>query len=395
MKRILTHTALVVGVALLVLAFALPAVVLPAGKVIPKDIDTYVATAPAQGRLLDSAAMAAGKAVGDNARRPECRGAAPDKPVSCFIWHDIELKNQQHLIAQEPTSKKKVTLEAGSSLVRTDLPEPRNLVTSTVDRTTLDRRTAMPVDEPVSSLDITAPGAPGGGGDRVEEETPQFTRTGLQFRFPFGTQKKAYPYFDRQVLRTRNIDFVDKEKINGETVYRFEQVIHPTEQFPQVEQMLSSDGDLSDADRQTLASLKLTFPAKVWGLTADDVDGWDGQGEGPDVEMSRYYTVHRTLHVHPKTGVIVKEEDETWLFYARDADDADRIVADKDGELDNPQRTALYYPGAYDDATVEAQMSEAKSATRWMNPVGQYVPWGAGIIGILLAGYAVVLIRRS
>jgi hypothetical protein len=394
MKRILTHTALVVGVALLVLAYALPAFVLPAGKVVPKDIDNYSATTPAEGELLDSAAMAAGKVVGDNTRRPECRGDS-DKPVSCFIWHDIELKNQRHVVAQEPTSKKKVTLEAGGTLVRTDLPEPRNLVTASVDRTTLDRKTAMPVDEPVSSLDMTTPGAPASGGDRVGEETPQFTRTGLQYQFPFGTQKKAYPYFDQQVLRTQNIDFVDKEKIDGENVYRYEQVIHPTEQFPPVEQMLSSDGDLSDADRQTLASLKLTFPAKAWGLNADDVDGWDGQGDGPDVEMSRYYTVHRTLHVHPETGVIVKEEEETWMFFARDSDDASRIAADKDAELENPRRTALYYPAVSDDATVETRMSEAKSGALRMDVIGQYIPWGAGIIGVLLVGYAVVLIRRS
>lgn len=395
MKRILTHAALVVGVALLVLAFALPAFVLPAGKVVPKDIDSYSATAPAQGRLLDSAAMAAGRAVGDNARRPECRAAAQDKPVSCFIWDDIELKNQRHVIAQEPTSKKKVTLESGSTLVRTDLPEPRNLVTASVDRTTLDRKTAMPLDEPVSSLDMTAPGSPTTGGGRVEEETPQFTRTGLQYQFPFGTQKKAYPYFDQQALRTQNIDFVDKEKIDGETVYRYEQVIHPTEQFPPVEQMLSSDGDLSDSDRQTLASLKLTFPAKVWGLGAGDVTGWDGQGAGPDVEMSRYYTVHRTLHVHPESGVIVKGEEEVWLYYARDDEDAARVAADKDAELDSPRRTALYYPGVFDDATVDSQMSRAKSAALRMDLIGQYIPWGAGIIGVLLVGYAVVIIRRN
>ncbi|WP_297008098.1 porin PorA family protein, partial [uncultured Corynebacterium sp.] len=132
MKKVLSHALIVIGAALIVIAVALPVYVLPKGKVIPKDIESYTVTDETEGRLLDAAALAAGRPVGDNARKPECRGGSPT--VSCFIWRDVPLQNQRHILAQEPTTDKEITLEAGNTVFRTDLPEPQNLVAATVDR---------------------------------------------------------------------------------------------------------------------------------------------------------------------------------------------------------------------------------------------------------------------
>ncbi|MGP9759101.1 DUF3068 domain-containing protein [Corynebacterium sp. AOP12-C2-36] len=419
MKKVFSHLAIILGAALLVIALAQPLYVLPKGKVIPKDIESATVTKVAPGILTDAAALAADEPVAGKESLPECRGE--NKVVSCFIWPETDIQSQRFVRAQDPTDDKEVTLEAGGTVYQADLPEPDNLLSAEIDRVTLDRESAYPVDEPTSSLNITAPGVDGGN---VNEDVPQFTRTGLQFQFPFNTEKKAYPYFDHRLMETNDIDFVDQEKMDGETVYRFEQQIGPSEMYPNVEAMLKGDGELSAADQQSLGSLKLSFPAAKWGLTPDEVDGWDpedtentegsedaaasndddedaAEGEdadlGPEVEMSRYYTVDRTLRVQPDTGVIVHGAEEVWMYYARDDAEAEEMAQpeNRERELANPTRTAMYYPGEFNDETHENQMNRAKDGLRSMDLIGTYIPWGAGIIGVILLVVGIILARSS
>lgn len=393
MKKVLSHVAIILGAALLVIALALPMYVVPKGKVIPKDIESATVTKAAEGTLLNAGALAENKPVAGKDDRPECRGE--NKEVSCFILPSTELQSQRQVMAQEPADDDVVTLEAGGTVYRTDAPEPENLVSAEIDRVTLDRETAFPVDKASSTLNITAPGRDGG---EVEEDVPEFTRTGLQFQFPFDTEKKAYPFFDHRLMETNDIDFVDKEKMEGETVYRFEQEVGPKEMYPNVREMLEGDGELSAADEQSLGSLKLAFPAAKWGLSPDEVEGWDPDDEegnsdddeeadlGPDVEMSRYYTVNRVLRVQPDTGVIVHGAEEVWMYYARDDEEAEKIAEpeNREAELADPKRTAIYYPGEFNDETHDNQMNRAKDALSTLDMMGKYVPWGAGIIGVIL-----------
>jgi hypothetical protein len=393
MKKVLSHVAIILGAALLVIALALPMYVVPKGKVIPKDIESTTVTKAAEGTLLNAGALAEDKPVAGKDDRPECRGE--NKEVSCFILPSTELQSQRQVMAQEPADDDVVTLEAGGTVYRTDAPEPENLVSAEIDRVTLDRETAFPVDKASSTLNITAPGRDGG---KVEEDVPEFTRTGLQFQFPFDTEKKAYPFFDHRLMETNDIDFVDKEKMEGETVYRFEQEVGPKEMYPNVREMLEGDGELSAADQQSLGSLKLSFPAAKWGLNPDEVEGWDPDDEGgnseddeeadlgPDVEMSRYYTVNRVLRVQPDTGVIVHGAEEVWMYYARDDEEAEKIAEpeNREAELADPKRTAIYYPGEFNDETHDNQMNRAKDALGTLDMMGKYVPWGAGIIGVIL-----------
>lgn len=420
MKKVFSHLAIILGAALLVIALALPIYVLPKGKVIPKDIESATVTKVTPGVLTDAGALAADEPVAGKDSLPECRGE--NKVVSCFIWPETDIQSQRFVMAQDPTDDEEVTLEAGGTVYQADLPEPENLLSAEIDRVTLDRKTAYPVDEPTSSLNITAPGVDGGN---VQEDVPQFTRTGLQFQFPFNTEKKAYPFFDHRLMETNDIDYVDQEKMDGETVYRFEQEIGPSEMYPNVEAMLKGDGELSAADRQSLGSLKLAFPAAKWGLTPDEVDGWDPEDDpaatnddedsdegtddaegsddsadadlGPEVEMSRYYTVNRVLRVQPDTGVIVHGAEEVWMFYARDDAEAEEMAKpeNRERELENPTRTALYYPGEFNDETHENQMARAKDGLKTMDLIGTYVPWGAGIIGVILLIIGFLLSRSA
>lgn len=406
MKRILSSVAIVLGVAMLVFAIALPTYVVPKGKVLPLDLVSTTGTPKTPGNLLDSGALAAGKPVGDNKNKPECKGDNPQ--VSCFINKDLEMQSQRFTTAQEPSDKEVVTLEAGQTLFRTDKEEPKNLISASIDHVTLDRKTQMPVPDPTSSIELNAPAldaaANEGKDEEVEASVAPFTRPGITYQFPMGTDRKSYDYFDMQILKTQPIDYVGEEEQDGEKVYRFEQTVPPTELYPALRERLEADGELSKGDKGTLAALRLKFPAKVWGIDPADIKKKDGaqdekadekkDGEedkdgdkedlGPEVELSRYYTVHRVLRVQPDTGVIVNGSEEVFQYYAQDDEEAQQILENKEEEIKNPTRTAVYFPGAWDDESREAQMKKASDGLEKMKLMGTILPWILGVVGLIL-----------
>ncbi|WP_035012191.1 DUF3068 domain-containing protein [Corynebacterium jeikeium] len=410
MKRILSSVAIVLGVAMLVFAIALPTYVVPKGKVLPLDLVSTTGTPKTPGNLLDSGALAAGKPVGNNKDKPECKGDNPQ--VSCFINKDLEMQSQRFTTAQEPSDKEVVTLEAGQTLFRTDKEEPKNLIIASIDHVTLDRKTQMPVPDPTSSIELNAPAldaaANEGKDEEVEASVAPFTRPGITYQFPMGTDRKSYDYFDMQILKTQPIDYVGEEEQDGEKVYRFEQTVPPTELYPALRERLEADGELSKGDKGTLAALRLKFPAKVWGIDPADIKKKDGaqdekkdekaeekkEGEegkdsdkedlGPEVELSRYYTVHRVLRVQPDTGVIVNGSEEVFQYYAQDDEEAQQILENKEEEIKNPTRTAVYFPGAWDDESREAQMKKSSEGLEKMKLMGTILPWILGVVGLIL-----------
>lgn len=406
MKKVLSSLLIILGAAMLIFAIALPTYVVPKGKVLPKDIVSTTGTDPIKGNLLDANALAEGKPVSGKENLPECRGK--DKQVSCFIWKDLELQSQRFTRAQEPTDDKVVTLEAGQTLFRTDREEPKNLVNATVDRVTLDRKTQMPVADPVSTLDVNAPALNPNG----EASIGPFTRPGIQYQFPMGTDRRSYDYFDTQALKAQPIDYVGEEELDGEKVYKFEQTVDPVELYPRLKEQLEADGDLSKADESTLASLRLKFPAKIWGLdeaaakdTAKSADNKDDKKDGDkkdekssEVELSRFYTVHRTLWVQPDTGVIVNGKEDIWQYYAKDQDEANKMAQpeNREKEMNDPKRTALHIPGEWNDASRASQMDKAKEGLKTLKTMGTTVPWILGPLGLLLllAGLIMALKRR-
>ena len=402
MKKVVSSLLIILGAAMLIFAIALPTYVVPKGKVLPKDIVSTTSTDPLKGNLLDAGALAAGKPVAGKENRPECRGK--DKQVSCFIWKDLELQSQRFTRAQEPTDDKVVTLEVGQTLMRTDREEPKNLVNATVDRITLDRKTQMPVPDPVSTLDVNAPALNPNG----EAAIGPFTRPGIQYQFPMGTDRRSYDYFDIQALKAQPIDYVGEEEQDGEKVYKFEQTVDPVELYPRLKEQLESDGDLSKADQSTLASLRLKFPAKIWGIenagakgSADNKDPKKDEkkdDKGSDVELSRYYTVKRTLWVQPDTGVIVNGKEDIWHYYAKDQAEANEMAQpeNRKAELANPKRTAMYIPGAWNEKSQAAQMDKAKEGLSTLKTMGTTLPWILGPLGLLLLiiGLVMALKRR-
>ena len=433
MKKILAMVLAFLGAAALVFAIALPTYVVPKGKVIPLNSVSTTGTDEIPGNLLDSSALAAGRPVPTRADAPECQGDS-NLPIMCFMSTGVPLLYQRFATAQEPSNEDIVTLEFGNTMVRMDREEPANLLSATIDRITLDRRTQLPVDEPVSTFDLQPPLDDNGNpvpqrpepGTGYQSANAPFVRNGVQYQFPMGTDKKSYPYFDVQVQKTQDIDFVGEETQDGETVYRFEQTVPPTEIYPGIYEMLNRDGEMSAADESAVATLRLTFPAAVWGLTPEEVDGWNAdaaaegdqaegdqaEGEegdnadaaapvdpelGPDVTMSRYYTVNRTVWVQPDTGVIVNGAEEIWMYYAQDQAEADRIAepANREREIADPHRTATYFPAKWSEEAKANQMVKAKDGLSRMNTMGKTVPWIAGILGVLFLIAAFFIARKA
>lgn len=312
------------GALLLVAALLIPTYTLGRLEKIPLDLETTTVST-GEGRILDAAAFLGGT------------GPA--------YTDDVPLISQRFLTVEEPSNADVVTLQAGSTLRRTDRQGDTGLLTASVDRVTVDRKTSMPVEDPVGTIQVVA--------DQPAAEVPH---TGLQYKFPFDVQQESYPYFDIVARETFPLDFVEETEINGLPVYHFRQQIAPV--------------NLADAVPNVAAN-SLELPASAWGL------------EGADpIRMDRFYSNVREVWVEPRSGTIVRGQEEPLQFYARDPAVPDVEVL----------RAAL----AFDENTVERHVQVASDAKNLVGLVGRTVPIIAGILGVLsLIGGIFLLLRGS
>ncbi|MEC3914372.1 DUF3068 domain-containing protein [Nocardia sp. CDC160] len=259
---------------------------------------------------------------------------------SAKVDQNVPLVSQRFLTVENPANASEMTIQAGQTLRRTDKQGDTGLLTATIDRVTIDRKTG----EPVESVD----GGPNGAiavtvdkkGDSVMDPVQH---TGLQYRFPIGTDKKTYPYFDLNVRKSFDINYVEETEINNLKVYHFQMTVPVT--------------DLSTVANSP--TNKLTLPAAKWGV--------DGDG---DVTMARYYTNVRDLWVEPETGTVIKGQEQIHLFYARSGD--------------KPEVTALKSTLVFDENTIESQISVAKDNMDKLSLYGRILPIILGIAGLVL-----------
>lgn len=397
MKKAVSSVLTLLGAALLVFAIALPTYVVPKGKVFPTDIVSTTPTEIVESNLLDSGALAKGEPVKSQANRPECAKDNDNKPLNCFIHKGIEMQSQRFLTAEEPANDEVVTLSAALTLFRKDIPEPRNLVNATVDRVTYDRKTQLPIDEPVATFDVNPPIGQKDGEEGKASIGPN-VRKGITYQFPMGTDRRSYDYFDLQSQTVNPIDYAGEEELNGLTVYRFEQQLGPIDLYERMKELLNEDGELSKADESTLAALRLGFPASQWGLDKDEIvesavkkpekapeNAEEAEGDDdPVVEMDRFYTVNRTVWIEPNTGVIMNGREEIFQYYAQNQEDADKINENREEEIANPTRTATYFPGQWNEDARAGQYAKAKDGLDRMNLMGKTVPWILGPLGLIL-----------
>ncbi|WP_084523367.1 DUF3068 domain-containing protein [Nocardia inohanensis] len=250
---------------------------------------------------------------------------------------EVPIISQRFVTVEEPSDAAEMTIQAGQTLRRADRDGTGGLLTATVDRVTIDRKSGAPVAaSPNGSIAVTVTkdGAP--IADPVQH-------VGLQYRFPIGTEKHSYPYFDLNARKTYDVDFLDETSINGMLVYHFQQTIPVTDMWQVVQAPTN----------------KLTLPAAKWGLP----------GDGP-VTMTRYYTNTRDLWIEPQTGTVVKGGEQIHLYYARTGD--------------KPDVTALKSHLVFDEKTIESQIAVAQQSIDKLSVFGRRVPIALGVLGVLL-----------
>ncbi|WP_241472422.1 DUF3068 domain-containing protein [Mycolicibacterium neoaurum] len=257
--------------------------------------------------------------------------ASLSSPERFVINQDVPVALQQQLSVEAPANADVVTLQVGSSLRRTDQQQDKGLLLAMVDTVTLDRTTA----EAVSS--DTNPGGAVQKPRTIEDDAPPtniaLPHEGLSYRFPFGTEKKTYPYFDPIAQKAFDANYDGEEDVNGLTTYRFTQNIG-----------YDADGKLADPLKYSSLydndeDSEVTARASLWGVEAENP-------EDP-ITMNRYYAAKRTFWVDPITGTIVRAEDHGFHYYSRDAL--------------RPEVTFAEFDVTSTEKTVESQVAAARN----------------------------------
>lgn len=198
------------------------------------------------------------------------------------------------------------------------------------DSVRVTRHSAFPVLEPNGSLSMegTVAGVLTGGA------TEEFSREGLQYRFPSTTEQKSYPYFDPWSLRSAPIDYVDKTQ----HYFLFHQNVAPVPLGPDSPTLLHAE-PISGLAGAFYSAEELS----TLGLRATDT-----------TTLSPFYAVDRTLTVEPASGRIVNKREHRVVVLATTEEEARQAAAEK------PEGRVLYRADtSWDEATVTDQAESA------------------------------------
>ncbi|MGO9152699.1 DUF3068 domain-containing protein [Mycobacterium sp.] len=297
------------GAALLIAALLLSTYTSSRITKIPLNIDTTLVSDGTASTALDSTSLSSDHVV---------------------VNQNVPLVSQQQITVESPANADVVTLQAGTSVRRTDKQKDSGLLLAIVDTVTLNRKTALAVsDDTHTGGSVQKPRT-------INDENPPtampLRHDGLSYRFPFHTEKKTYPYFDPIAQKAFDVNYQGQEDINGLTTYRFTQNIG-----------YNADGTL--AAPVAYPSLypgqedsKVTASAAMWGLQGGD--------PAEQITMVRYYAAQRTLWVDPVSGTIVKETEHANHYFARDPL--------------KPELTLADYKVTSTQDTVESQVNSAR-----------------------------------
>jgi hypothetical protein len=175
-------------------------------------------------------------------------------------------------------------------------------------------------------------------------------REGIEFKWPFLTEKRDYEYFDAQARVTTPIHYKGTQNFRGVEVYYFEQTIPWT---------------------------KVKFPKAmpVEGITAESV---------AKTGTTRWYTTVRKFWVEPLTGAPVYGEE----IHKEEL---------RGGTLLGGREKVTAFAGHvkmredYIDSTVDL----VKSNRTLVLLMTSYLPWGLLILGLLLLSLALYLEARG
>ena len=170
--------------------------------------------------------------------------------------------------------------------------------------------------------------------------------SGQIYKFPFGTEKKTYPIFDRDLLGTRPANFVKTEQIEGLETYQFTQEIR-------------NEKLVVPADRLSVVLSQLAPGAKSGVVTYDNT---------------------RTVWVEPTTGQFIKVQE----------------LQKKTLTPDVGQPVVLLdAPFVYTDDTIRSAAETAKENRQKLALVTMWAPIGLAVLGAILLIAGIMLVARG
>lgn len=180
--------------------------------------------------------------------------------------------------------------------------------------------------------------------DEADVRTP-IERSGLAYKFPFGTEQETYGWWDDTIQDTVDLEFVEETEVEGMSVYVFEGEIPETV----VGTMEVPAGVLSEPGTENL-------------------------------QADTTYANTRTFWIEPQTGVIIdrREQQRSTLQY-----DGEERVITTEADLN------------YTDAQVSANVDEYQGKATALGLVNGFLPILGGILGLLLIVGGVLLGRAS
>lgn len=369
MRRVWLALPAFLGVACITAAIAIPGYLAPQLRAVPLDLDI----------VTDATTVAADGSTGDRFPAVILDRCSINQPTARTL--QAQLTEQRRTVVVEPSDRRQATLQSGHSLRidRTRGADGREtepamgsgeqalqcddgLLTASIDRVSLNRKTSVP-NGTVSSLQLD----PAPEGTNVNDvSVPLPDRRGFQYMFGNNVQKRDYLFFDLDTRQDLPARYTAEKTIDGVTTYEFVTEVPETD--------LSS---LPDAQNQAVLGTMLTKTARWWGIR--------GQGIRPNdqVTLHRYTSATRRVWVEPKTGTIVDSRlDQTQFFRSPDQSE------DTPAPVRNFRLDALKASFKWTDNSVSTQAAQAKDAAGNQRLMGFWVPLILGIIGaILLLGW--------
>lgn len=199
-------------------------------------------------------------------------------------------------------------------------------VRASIDRVATDRKTA----EAVNCC-----------GEAVDSQPVR--HSGVSYKFPFGVEKRDYQFWDVNSAKAYPAKYVTEEQVQGITTYKFIQTIPGFQLRTQ------------DVPGSLVGESAASFAAPVW------------------------YTNTRTVWVEPRTGVIVKgnEQNRTTL---RNSAGEDKV-------------TVIQFDLTFDEPTQKQQADLAKDGISQIRLVTVWLPLLCLLLGVILVAAGAVIIR--
>ncbi len=313
-SRVLGAALFGFGVLALVFAGGLAFVVAPTVKQLPYDLKPTqsVAEAP-NARFLQ---ITDGKAeVVESADLRSTISVTPDAKATSELG--------------DPLDGEAVVWLVGQQVVRTDT---NTLISAYSTSLAIDRGTAAAQPWDKQWLDTGN-----------NQESVQYS--GQIYKFPFGTEKKDYEIYDRDILATRPAKFVKTEEIEGLETYQF------TQQITDEVQVLPAD------------RIAVLVPQLLKGATTGEVR----------------YSNTRTVWVEPATGQFIKVEERQ----------SKNLVGDNGQSVSILDATFTY---TYD--TIKNAVETSGENRRKLMLVGLWGPIGLAVLGAILIISALFLLNR-